>query len=101
MDFVLYGVFSPKLIRSIMIKYLFILFGYNVNLFQLDILVKDSFSHLKYPRGETVFDFLIDETQRCYIDWQSKELTFTYDKDLPYFNMLVPTIDTAKYSYIL
>jgi dynein heavy chain, axonemal len=41
------------------------------------------------------------ETQKCYLDWESKLQEFKYDREVSYFNMLVPTIDTTKYSYIL
>jgi len=33
--------------------------------------------------------------------WNDKVETFVYDKDIPYFNLLVPTIDTCRYRYIV
>jgi dynein heavy chain len=64
--------------------------------------MKDIFPNLRFPRGETIFDFYVDnETQKCYLDWESKLQEFKYERETPYFTMLVPTIDTTKYSFIL
>ena len=32
--------------------------------------------------------------------WMDKAPEFIYDKDVPYFNLMVPTIDTVRYSYV-
>ena len=32
--------------------------------------------------------------------WMEKSPEFIWDKDLPYFNIMVPTIDTVRYSYV-
>jgi dynein heavy chain len=33
--------------------------------------------------------------------WTVKVPAFVYDKDLPYFDLMVPTTDTTKYSFAL
>ena len=40
----------------------------------MDKIFKDQiFSNLRFPKGETVFDFYIDpEYQKCFLDWESK-----------------------------
>lgn len=69
----------------------------------MDKLFKDAiFPNLRFPKGETIFDFFLDpETQKCFLDWESKLEAFKFDRDTPYFELLVPTIDTTKYSYVL
>ncbi len=32
--------------------------------------------------------------------WNDKMQPFEYEKDTPYFNLLVPTVDTVRYSFI-
>ncbi|KRX08296.1 P-loop containing nucleoside triphosphate hydrolase [Pseudocohnilembus persalinus] len=68
---------------------------------QLDLVIKDVFQHLRFPKGETIFDFYIDDSQKCFLDWESQLEDFVYEKDCNYFDLLVPTIDTTKYSSIL
>jgi len=33
--------------------------------------------------------------------WTDLVREFVYDKNVPYFNILVPTTDTAKYQYLM
>jgi len=33
--------------------------------------------------------------------WNDRTPTFEYDKETPYFNILVPTVDTVRYSYFV
>jgi len=38
---------------------------------------------------------------KSYKPWTSKVQPFVFDKEVPYFELLVPTQDTYKYSYCL
>jgi dynein heavy chain, axonemal len=40
------------------------------------------------------------DTQINFLSWASKVPEFVYDKDTQFFDLLVPTIDTIKYSYV-
>ena len=51
---------------------------------------------------ETVYSYYLDvHNDLIYKHWNDKMLEFEYDKDIPYFNLLVPTIDTTRYAYII
>ena len=68
-----------------------------------------TFSHLVAPR----FALLLQDLYGTYIDlcstpsfrsaksWSTLIPTFQYDAKTPYFDILVPTIDTTRYKYIL
>lgn len=70
---------------------------------RMDKIFKDSvFPNLRFPKGETIFDFFLDnESQKCFLDWESRLEPFKFDREMPYFELLVPTIDTTKYSHVL
>jgi len=38
---------------------------------------------------------------KSFKPWVTKVPAFVFDKDVPYFELLVPTADTYKYSYCL
>lgn len=40
------------------------------------------------------------DTQQTFINWSTKIPEFVIDKDSQTFDLLVPTIDTIKYSYV-
>ncbi len=68
----------------------------------MDTLFKDIFSALRFPKSDTIFDFYVDpHNPKNFIGFENKLEEFAYNKETPYFNMLVPTIDTTKYSYVL
>lgn len=63
---------------------------------------KETFQQLRFPRCETIFDFIVDPiSQKNFIPWEGKMEEFIYNKDTAYFNLLVPTVDTTKMTYIL
>ena len=41
------------------------------------------------------------DTQQSFVNWSVKVPEFVYDKEAQFFDLLVPTIDTIKYSYVL
>lgn len=57
------------------------------------------------------FTLLLSDFYGCYIDfstplktvktWENIMPTFMYDKNEPFFSILVPTIDTTRYRYLL
>lgn len=43
--------------------------------------MKEAFDDLQFPRGETIFDFYInDDTQKGFLAWGQKVPEFAYDK---------------------
>lgn len=70
---------------------------------RLDDCIKDTFKSVKLPHSNTMFDFYYDATKKepTYIPWADRVPAFEYDPSLPYFQLMVPTVDTYKHSFIL
>ncbi|KAL4487471.1 hypothetical protein ABPG72_006991 [Tetrahymena utriculariae] len=71
---------------------------------KLDILVRDKFPLCIFPNQGTVYSFFLDVGSQQHNDltfrhWNDKTPEFVYDKEIPYFNLLVPTLDTVRYSF--
>eukprot|EP01060_Flectonema_neradi_P004124 TRINITY_DN12705_c0_g1_i2.p1 TRINITY_DN12705_c0_g1~~TRINITY_DN12705_c0_g1_i2.p1 ORF type:complete len:4231 (+),score=761.72 TRINITY_DN12705_c0_g1_i2:111-12803(+) len=49
----------------------------------------------------SVFDYQVDVKNRNFIGWESSVPEFLYDPKVPYFDILVPTVDTYRYSFLL
>nr|XP_006813236.1 PREDICTED: dynein heavy chain 6, axonemal [Saccoglossus kowalevskii] len=71
---------------------------------QFDSFVRNQFDDngdAKLPSGGDLWS--------CYMDFDTKRLdmweritpSFKYDKDIPFFDMLVPTTDTVRYGYLM
>lgn len=66
--------------------------------------IRDNFPKVFIPAGETVYSYFLDTSSFSDISfrhWNEKSVAFEYDPAEPYFNLLVPTIDTIRYSYII
>ena len=69
---------------------------------RFDDTVRDAFKNVTIPPANSVFDYYFDmKKDKSFKPWSMKVPTFVYDKDIPYFELLVPTADTYKYSYCL
>ena len=49
----------------------------------------------------SVYDCQIDFKSKKFISWSQSVPDFIYDPNMPYFEILVPTVDTVRYSYLL
>eukprot|EP01012_Entosiphon_sulcatum_P032728 TRINITY_DN4157_c0_g3_i1.p1 TRINITY_DN4157_c0_g3~~TRINITY_DN4157_c0_g3_i1.p1 ORF type:complete len:4135 (-),score=940.22 TRINITY_DN4157_c0_g3_i1:62-12466(-) len=56
---------------------------------------------LAFPADGTVYDYCIHKGSVSFIPWAYKVPRFTYKKDMPYFQILVPTVDTTIYRSLL
>lgn len=73
-----------------------------VNNPEIQALIEESFPDFTFPRSECIFDHMINpETQQSFISWATKVPEFVFDKEAQFFDLLVPTIDTIKYSHII
>eukprot|EP00756_Hemistasia_phaeocysticola_P025139 Hpha_TRINITY_DN15989_c0_g2::TRINITY_DN15989_c0_g2_i1::g.72379::m.72379/K10408/DNAH; dynein heavy chain, axonemal len=55
-----------------------------------------------YPTSNTVYEYFVDPKQHCWKAWDEKvPATFSVPRDTPYYKMVVPTVDTARYCFIL
>ena len=69
---------------------------------RFDDTVRDNFKGVQIPPSMSVFDYFFDmKKEKAFKPWASKVPAFEFDKELPYFELLVPTNDTYKYSYCL
>lgn len=56
----------------------------------------------KIPQGQTAFDYFFDmKKDKAFKPWAGKVPAFVYDKDLSYFDLIVPTQDTTKFTFLL
>ncbi|KAK7195048.1 dynein heavy chain [Novymonas esmeraldas] len=55
---------------------------------------------VRFPSYGSVYDYTINFSTRLLVPWESLVPEFTYSLATPYFNILVPTVDTVRYSTI-
>ncbi|ORY38879.1 hypothetical protein BCR33DRAFT_853838 [Rhizoclosmatium globosum] len=53
------------------------------------------------PSSNSIFAHYVDIKRRTFSVWEDIVPSFNYSKDIPYFQMIVPTPDTVKYAYLL
>ncbi|KAJ3021047.1 UNVERIFIED_CONTAM: Dynein heavy chain 6, axonemal [Siphonaria sp. JEL0065] len=49
----------------------------------------------------SVFSYYVNIKRRTFGQWDELVPSFSYNSEIPYFKMIVPTQDTVKYSYLL
>ena len=70
---------------------------------RLDDCIKDTFKSVKLPNSNTAFDYYYDATKKepSFAPWSDRVPLFEYNPSLPYFQLMVPTVDTYKHAFIL
>ena len=63
-----------------------------------DAFTRDMMEIVPFPSHGQVFDFNIDFANRRFSAWSSGLKDFTYDPKQPFFDILVPTVDTIRYA---
>ena len=53
------------------------------------------------PPANTVYDYYVDVTKNEFIAWESKVPVWRYLKGMTFYDMIVPTVDTVRNSYIV
>lgn len=53
------------------------------------------------PMDDLVFDYCFDVASLRWVNWNSKVPQFKYDANEPYFNILVATAETVKYTHFI
>eukprot|EP00960_Hanusia_phi_P050219 760078-Hanusia_phi.AAC.2 len=54
-----------------------------------------------FPTEKSVFDWKIDESTGSFVPWSSLIPKFEYDKTQPFFNLIVPTIDSTRVKFVM
>ncbi|KAJ3137918.1 Dynein heavy chain 6, axonemal [Physocladia obscura] len=49
----------------------------------------------------SIYNYYVHIKKRMFGQWDELVPIFSYNSDIPYFNMIVPTPDTIKYAYLL
>lgn len=53
------------------------------------------------PPSGLIYDYYVNYEDRMFHSWEEQVPRFLYSRDIPYFQMIVPTADTIKYTFIL
>ena len=54
-----------------------------------------------FPPDGTVFDYVVDVGTQSFVPWSAKVDGFSYSADVPFFNLLVPTVETTSAKFVL
>ena len=55
----------------------------------------------RFPNAGTVYDYCVDIESKEFRPWEEITPKFVYDKNKPYSDILVPTKDTVRFSYLI
>ncbi|XP_059176449.1 dynein axonemal heavy chain 6-like [Physella acuta] len=70
----------------------------------LDVFIRQQFDEnadAKLPGSNPLWGYFIDVDSKKMDTWDKLVGTFRYDKSISFFKMLVPTVDTARFGYLL
>lgn len=70
--------------------------AFSINIKQFMIKYYNSF-----PYNDEVYDFYPNFKEKKFTKWDDLIVPYKYDKNVSYFNILVPTSDTVKYKYLI
>ncbi|KAJ4429793.1 hypothetical protein ANN_21997 [Periplaneta americana] len=55
-----------------------------------------------FPIKDTVYEYFVDVSSKSLVLWELKlSDTWKYNKELPFFKITVPTVDTVRYQYLV
>ncbi|VDM31109.1 unnamed protein product [Hydatigera taeniaeformis] len=55
-----------------------------------------------FPSKDSIFEFFLDAKSRAWIHWEEKlRGGWKYDPEQPFYKILVPTVDTIRYNYLV
>ena len=64
--------------------------------------VREEFGNIfRFPNSNTVYDYVLDPETKDFQPWEAITRAFVYDKTSKFSDILVPTKDTCRYSFIL
>jgi dynein heavy chain len=69
---------------------------------RFDDVIREQFKGAQIPQAGLSYDYFYDmKKEKAFKPWSQKVPAFVYDKDVPYFELLVPTNDSVRHSYAL
>ena len=63
--------------------------------------IRETFQIVRFPNSGTVFDYVLDPETREWQPWEEITEKFVFKKNVNFSDILVPTKDTTRYSYLL
>jgi dynein heavy chain len=54
----------------------------------------------QFPFGGTVYDFFVDVKTSRFVPWSGIIKSFNYSRDLPFFDLVVPTVDMTRVKFL-
>ncbi|CAF3412182.1 unnamed protein product [Rotaria sp. Silwood1] len=55
-----------------------------------------------FPNKDTVFEFYVDTNNQTWIHWEEQlKEGWIYNSEIPFYKMIVPTVDTIRYEYLI
>lgn len=54
-----------------------------------------------FPEGSSVYEWCYDQNQRSWVQWMDTVPEFKCDPDKPFSQIIVPTADTVRYTYLV
>lgn len=69
----------------------------------IDTIIRRIFQNITYPNAENVHNVYLDVNADNIIfkSWKEKTPDFVYEKDMAYFDIIVPTPETVRYSQVI
>ena len=68
---------------------------------KVDIFIRKKFESVLFPNSENVYGVYFDANSLNYMPWSDIMPEFEYNREIPYFQMMVPTIDTISHCFII
>ncbi|KAL3846382.1 hypothetical protein ACJMK2_017380 [Sinanodonta woodiana] len=54
-----------------------------------------------FPNKDTIYEYYVDAKNKNWVHWEEKlKLGWKYNPSLPFFKLVVPTVDTVRYEYL-
>jgi len=63
--------------------------------------IRENFQTVRFPNSGTVYDYVLDPETKEWQPWEEVTRPFIFDKNAKFSDILVPTKDTCRYSYLL
>ena len=63
--------------------------------------IRENFNTVRFPNSMTVYDYVLDPESKEWVPWEHITRPFAFNKSLKFSDILVPTKDTCRYSYLL
>jgi dynein heavy chain len=61
---------------------------------------RDLMEAVPFPSHGSVFDFFVDFSAKKFTSWEAKMGEYAFNSSTAFFDILVPTIDTVRYSHV-